>query len=83
MLNQKVLILGCGAVSLLQGYYLNAGADVTYPVRSGRKLTAASPKHLSTECRLLYVVRHYWFGHKRIRRPHHVHPRACFPQLVR
>ncbi|KAJ8111705.1 hypothetical protein OPT61_g5763 [Boeremia exigua] len=46
MSKPQVLIIGCGAVGLLQGYYLSTGADITYLVRSGRKSAFAGPKQL-------------------------------------
>lgn len=46
MSRPKVLIVGCGAVGLSQGYHLSAGADVTYLVRPGRKSAFTAPKHL-------------------------------------
>ncbi|KAF1932407.1 ketopantoate reductase ApbA/PanE domain protein [Didymella exigua CBS 183.55] len=46
MSRPKVLIVGCGAVGLSQGYHLSAGADITYLVRPGRKSAFAAPKHL-------------------------------------
>ncbi|KAI8932196.1 hypothetical protein NX059_011076 [Plenodomus lindquistii] len=46
MSNPKVLIVGCGAVGLIQGYYLSSGADITYLVRPGRKAAFTGPKHL-------------------------------------
>lgn len=46
MSKPQVLIIGCGAVGLLQGYYLSTGADITYLVRPGRKFTFAGPKQL-------------------------------------
>ncbi|KAG9200683.1 hypothetical protein G6514_006702 [Epicoccum nigrum] len=42
----QVLIIGCGAVGLLQGYYLSNGADITYLVRPGRKSAFIGPKQL-------------------------------------
>ncbi|CAG5141035.1 uncharacterized protein ALTATR162_LOCUS840 [Alternaria atra] len=42
----KVLIVGCGAVGLFQGYFLSAGADITYLVRPGRRSAFAPPKRL-------------------------------------
>lgn len=42
----KVLIVGCGAVGLAQGYHLSFGADITYLVRPGRKSAFTAPKHL-------------------------------------
>lgn len=46
MSRPKVLIIGCGAVGLSQGYHLSAGADITYLVRPGRKSAFLAPKHL-------------------------------------
>jgi hypothetical protein len=46
MSKPQVLIIGCGAVGLLQGYYLSPGADITYLVRPGRKTAFVGPKHL-------------------------------------
>jgi hypothetical protein len=46
MSKPKVLIIGCGAVGLSQGYHLSAGADCTYLVRPGRKPAFLPPKHL-------------------------------------
>lgn len=46
MSKPQVLIIGCGAVGLLQGYYLSSGADITYLVRPGRKPAFVGPKHL-------------------------------------
>lgn len=46
MSRPKVLIVGCGAVGLSQGYHLSAGADITYLVRPGRKPAFTAPKHL-------------------------------------
>ncbi|KAF2996456.1 hypothetical protein E8E13_004261 [Curvularia kusanoi] len=46
MIRPKVLIVGCGAVGLSQGYHLSAGADITYLVRPGRKSAFTAPKHL-------------------------------------
>ncbi|KAH6611687.1 hypothetical protein C7974DRAFT_407189 [Boeremia exigua] len=42
----KVLVVGCGAVGLSQGYHLSAGADITYLVRPSRKSAFAPPKRL-------------------------------------
>ncbi|KAJ4984277.1 hypothetical protein SVAN01_10246 [Stagonosporopsis vannaccii] len=42
----KVLIVGCGAVGLSQGYHLSSGADITYLVRPGRKPAFTPPKQL-------------------------------------
>ncbi|KAF3046603.1 hypothetical protein E8E12_011164 [Didymella heteroderae] len=44
MSRPKVLIVGCGAVGLSQGYHLSAGADITYLVRPGRKSAFTAPK---------------------------------------
>ncbi|KAH7070743.1 hypothetical protein BKA63DRAFT_569102 [Paraphoma chrysanthemicola] len=46
MSKPQVLIIGCGAVGLLQGYYLSAGADITYLVRPGRSSAFTGPKQL-------------------------------------
>ncbi|KAF9699674.1 hypothetical protein EKO04_002096 [Ascochyta lentis] len=46
MSKPKVLIVGCGAVGLSQGYHLSAGADITYLVRPGRSSAFAPPKRL-------------------------------------
>ncbi|KAJ4341961.1 hypothetical protein N0V95_007057 [Ascochyta clinopodiicola] len=46
MSKPKVLIVGCGAVGLSQGYFLSAGADITYLVRPGRKSAFAPPKRI-------------------------------------
>lgn len=46
MSKPKVLIIGCGAVGLYQGYQLSAGADITYLVRPGRRPAFAPPKQL-------------------------------------
>ena len=49
MSKPQVLIIGCGAVGLLQGYYLSAGADITY-----------GPKHLySYKDNELYTFSNY------------------------
>ncbi|EMD59093.1 hypothetical protein GGP41_000429 [Bipolaris sorokiniana] len=42
----KVLIVGCGAVGLSQGYHISSNADCTYLVRPGRKPAFDPPKHL-------------------------------------
>jgi hypothetical protein len=42
----QVLIIGCGAVGLLQGYYLSSGADITNLVCPGRKSAFIGPKQL-------------------------------------
>lgn len=42
----KILIVGCGAVGLAQGYHLSAGADITFLVRPGRKPAFTPPKRL-------------------------------------
>lgn len=42
----KILIIGCGAVGLSQGYHLSTGADITFLVRPGRKPAFAPPKRL-------------------------------------
>lgn len=46
MSKPKVLIIGCGAVGLTQGYHLSTGADITYLVRPGRKPAFLAPKQL-------------------------------------
>lgn len=46
MSKPQVLIIGCGAVGLLQGYYLSTAADITYLVRPGRKSAFTGPKQL-------------------------------------
>ncbi|KAJ4988031.1 hypothetical protein SVAN01_06443 [Stagonosporopsis vannaccii] len=46
MSKPQVLIIGCGAVGLLQGYYLSTGANITYLVRPGRKSAFTGPKQL-------------------------------------
>ncbi|KAJ4355616.1 uncharacterized protein N0V89_003636 [Didymosphaeria variabile] len=46
MSKPKILIVGCGAVGLSQGYHLSAGADITYLVRPGRSGAFAPPKRL-------------------------------------
>jgi hypothetical protein len=46
MSKPQVLIIGCGAVGLLQGFYLSPGADITYLVRPGRRSAFVGPKHL-------------------------------------
>ncbi|KAH7350315.1 ketopantoate reductase ApbA/PanE domain-containing protein [Pyrenochaeta sp. MPI-SDFR-AT-0127] len=46
MTKPKILIIGCGAVGLSQGYHLSTGADITYLVRPGRKPAFAAPKYL-------------------------------------
>lgn len=46
MAKPKILIVGCGAVGLSQGYHLSAGADITYLVRPGRSGAFAPPKRL-------------------------------------
>ena len=46
MSRPKVLIVGCGAVGLSQGYHLSFGADITYLVRPSRKPAFLPPKHL-------------------------------------
>ncbi|KAF2028535.1 hypothetical protein EK21DRAFT_113703 [Setomelanomma holmii] len=42
----KVLIVGCGAVGLTQGYHLSFGASITFLVRPGRKPAFQPPKKL-------------------------------------
>jgi len=42
----QVSIIGCGAVELLQGYYLPNGANINYLVRPRRKLAFIGPKQL-------------------------------------
>lgn len=42
----KILIIGCGAVGLTQGYHLSFGADITYLVRPGRTPAFQPPKKL-------------------------------------
>ena len=46
MSKPQVLIIGCVAVGLLQGYYLSNGANITYLVRPGRKSAFIGPKQL-------------------------------------
>lgn len=46
MSKPKVLIIGCGAVGLSQGYHLSTGADITYLVRPGRKPAFLAPRQL-------------------------------------
>ncbi|KAJ4301567.1 hypothetical protein N0V90_003660 [Kalmusia sp. IMI 367209] len=46
MAKPKILVVGCGAVGLSQGYHLSAGADITYLVRPGRSSAFAPPKRL-------------------------------------
>jgi hypothetical protein len=46
MATPKILIVGCGAVGLSQGYHLSAGAEITYLVRPGRSGAFAPPKRL-------------------------------------
>jgi hypothetical protein len=46
MSRPKILIVGCGAVGLSQGYHLSPGADITYLVRPGRKPAFLPPKRL-------------------------------------
>lgn len=46
MSKPKVLIVGCGAVGLSQGYHLSPGADITYLVRPGRRPAFTPPKQL-------------------------------------
>ncbi|OSS53062.1 hypothetical protein B5807_03079 [Epicoccum nigrum] len=60
MSKPQVLIIGCGAVGLLQGYYLSKGADVTYLVRQGRKSAFVGPKQLySYKDDVLYTFSSY------------------------
>ncbi|KAF1968529.1 putative secreted protein [Bimuria novae-zelandiae CBS 107.79] len=60
MAKPQVLIIGCGAVGLLQGYYLSSGADITYLVRPGRKSVFTGPKHLySYKDNELYTFSNY------------------------
>lgn len=42
----KILIIGCGAVGLSQGYHLSTGAEITYLVRPTRSSAFAPPKRL-------------------------------------
>lgn len=46
MATPKILIIGCGAVGLSQGFHLSAGAEITYLVRPGRSGAFAPPKRL-------------------------------------
>jgi hypothetical protein len=46
MSKPKILIIGCGAVGLAQGYHLSTGADITFLVRPGRKGAFAPPKRI-------------------------------------
>ena len=46
MSKPKILIIGCGAVGLCQGYHLSNGADITYLVRPGRSSAFAPPRKL-------------------------------------
>lgn len=46
MSRPKILIVGCGAVGLTQGYHLSFGADITFLVRSGRSPAFQPPKKL-------------------------------------
>jgi hypothetical protein len=46
MSKPKILIIGCGAVGLTQGYHLSVGADITYLVRPGRSAAFTAPKKL-------------------------------------
>ena len=46
MSKPKILIVGCGAVGLTQGYLLSFGADITYLVRRGRTPAFQPPKKL-------------------------------------
>jgi ketopantoate reductase len=42
----EILIIGCGAVGLSQGYHLSFGAEITYLVRPERTSAFQSPKKL-------------------------------------
>jgi hypothetical protein len=42
----KILIIGCGAVGIAQGYHLSVGADIIFLVRPNRKPAFTPPKHL-------------------------------------
>jgi hypothetical protein len=46
MSKPKILIVGCGAVGLTQGYILSATAEITYLVRPGRTAAFQGPKKL-------------------------------------
>lgn len=46
MSRPKILIVGCGAVGLTQGYILSPNADITFLVRPGRKPAFVAPKKL-------------------------------------
>lgn len=46
MARPKILIVGCGAVGMTQGYILSSGADITYLVRPGRTSAFKGPKKL-------------------------------------
>lgn len=46
MTKPKILIVGCGAVGLTQGYLLSFGADITYLVRRGRGPVFQPPRKL-------------------------------------
>jgi len=46
MAKPKILIVGCGAVGLSQGYHLQAGAEIIYLVRPNRSSAFAPPKSL-------------------------------------
>ncbi|KAF2438949.1 ketopantoate reductase ApbA/PanE domain-containing protein [Karstenula rhodostoma CBS 690.94] len=46
MATPKILIVGCGAVGLSQGFHLAAGAEITYLVRPGRSGAFEPPKRL-------------------------------------
>ncbi|OAL43701.1 putative secreted protein [Pyrenochaeta sp. DS3sAY3a] len=60
MSKPQVLIIGCGAVGLLQGYYLSEGANITYLVRPGRKAAFTGPKQLySYKDNALYTFSNY------------------------
>lgn len=46
MSKPKILVVGCGAVGLSQGYHLSPHADITYLVRPGRSQAFSPPKKL-------------------------------------
>ncbi|KAF9736639.1 hypothetical protein PMIN06_010667 [Paraphaeosphaeria minitans] len=46
MSRPKILIVGCGAVGLSQGFHLSTGAEIIYLVRPGRSGAFAPPKRL-------------------------------------
>lgn len=46
MSKPKILIVGCGAVGLTQGYHLSFGAEITYLVRPTRSPAFQPPKKL-------------------------------------